>query len=427
MRSDKGFILISVYLVLVLLLMMGGTLAAYAVAEFQSAQRSQAGMKAFYLTEAALDQGYQWLRAQAGPPGGTTPLVLNGGWQSLGEGQFLVRVDPADQNPSSYIKRYTVQGWGSSGDPAAPLAVRRSDLFVQVQSFAEFSYLTNSEIAPSGQRVWFITGDRIEGPAHTNGQFSMRGRPTFDGPVSSVSGRINFFAPPPAEGNRPNFNSGLRLNAPSKPLPTSIPAILVNAAAHGGTTFQGDTTITLLPDGNVRVTNAARRLSNALLPAPGNGVIYVNGGNLSLSGTVNGQMTVCATGDVRLTNSVLCADNPQTNQDSDDLLGILAGRSVVVARSAPMSLTVQASIMALNTSFIVENYWVGPPKGTLTVFGGINQSKRGPVGTFSGASGRRLSGYTKDYHYDQRLQNRIPPFFPLTGDYSTTGWDDQGI
>jgi len=80
--------------------------------------------------------------------------------------------------------------------------------------------------------------------------------------------------------------------------------------------------------------------------------------------------------------------------------------------------------MALNTSFTVANYQVGPPKGTLNVYGGLIQARRGAVGTFSGTTGQKLSGYSKDYQYDMRFSNLAPPFFPTTGAYQQVLWQD---
>ncbi|MBI3615496.1 MAG: DUF4900 domain-containing protein [Candidatus Omnitrophica bacterium] len=422
-QGEEGFVLITFYMVLAVVLILVGAMMTHAVAEGWSAQRSQASTQAFYLTEAALDQGYRWLQSQAGPPGGSAPFVINGGVQNLGNGQFLVTIDPDDANPTSYVKRYSIQGWASAG---AGAAVRRTDMVVQVQSFAEFAYLTNSEISSSGSKVWFITVDHIEGPTHTNSQFSMNGKPTFDGLVSSVSASINYYSPPPPGGNAPNFNGGLQLNAPAKPYPASIPAALITAAASAsGKTFNGNTTLTFLANGNIQVTNASAGLNNAVLPPPANGVVYVNGGTLTLQGTMKGQMTVAASGDINFVDSITYSDNPQTNPNSTDLLGVLAGGNAIISTSAPTNITVQASVMALNKSFTVSNYWIGPPKGTLTLYGGLNQANRGPVGTFSGSTGSKLSGYTKDYHYDTRLQNMIPPYFPLTGSYSTLSWNDE--
>ncbi len=425
---QRGFILVSMYMVLAVLLILGGALVTQVLAEMRFAQRSQSSLQAFYLAEAAVDQGTQWLRSQPAPPGGTQALVLNGGWQTFGaaEGRFMVVVDPDDNNPTAFIKRYTIQGWGSAGNPAAPVSARQTNMAVQVESFARYAYATNSEISSTGSTVWFITGDRIRGPAHTNGQFSVRGNPIFDGLVSSVSSSVNLYNPPPAGGNNPVFNGGQQLGAAARPFPTSMPAILVNAAQAGGNVFTGNTTVTLLSGGTMRVTNAAQGLNGQVMPLPPNGVLYVQGGNVTLSGTLSGQLTVASGGDVRIPQSITYANNPRTNPNSQDILGIVAAGNVAVASTAPNDLEIDASIMALNTSFAVENWSQGPPKGTLTLYGGLIQKNRGPVGTFSSSTGTRLSGYAKDYYYDARMANLSPPFFPTTGSYSSTGWEDVG-
>ena len=98
---------------------------------------------------------------------------------------------------------------------------------------------------------------------------------------------------------------------------------------------------------------------------------------------------------------------------------------MVISNAPSYNLEVDASIMALNTSFMLENWWVGPAKGTWTVYGGIIQDQRGPVGTFSGIGGQKLSGYSKNYAYDSRMLGNPPPFFPTTGDYVTLVWQED--
>ena len=66
---------------------------------------------------------------------------------------------------------------------------------------------------------------------------------------------------------------------------------------------------------------------------------------------------------------------------------------------------IYAAILAVNHSFIVDNYDCGAPLGTLTVYGAIGQLFRGPVGTIGN------SGYLKDYRYDDRLATTEPPYF----------------
>jgi hypothetical protein len=70
--------------------------------------------------------------------------------------------------------------------------------------------------------------------------------------------------------------------------------------------------------------------------------------------------------------------------------------------------TIEAAILAIEHSFIVDHYDCGAELGTLTVKGAISQKFRGTVGT----SGSSATGYKKSYEYDDRLRYMEPPDFP---------------
>ena len=71
-------------------------------------------------------------------------------------------------------------------------------------------------------------------------------------------------------------------------------------------------------------------------------------------------------------------------------------------------MTIDAAILTINHSFIVDNYNCGEQLGNLTVEGAIAQKFRGPVGTFGGNGS---TGYLKNYNYDDRLRYVEPPDF----------------
>jgi hypothetical protein len=79
--------------------------------------------------------------------------------------------------------------------------------------------------------------------------------------------------------------------------------------------------------------------------------------------------------------------------------------------------SIDAVILALNHSFLVNNYTSGSPLGTLNVKGTIDEDWRGPVGTFN--SGGIASGYAKNYQYDHRLVYLSPPYYLNPG---TSQW-----
>ena len=156
---------------------------------------------------------------------------------------------------------------------------------------------------------------------------------------------------------------------------------------------------------------------------PGNGVIYVNG-NAEIAGTIRGQLTVGCKWDMRVVDNVIYYTDPRTNPASTDYFGIVAEQNVIVADNAAnrdsADETIMAAIMALNTSWTVQNYSSGNPRGKLIVYGGIIQNKRGAVGTFS--SYGISTGYQKDYTYDERLLDNPPPAFPTTGQVEKVSW-----
>jgi hypothetical protein len=82
---------------------------------------------------------------------------------------------------------------------------------------------------------------------------------------------------------------------------------------------------------------------------------------------------------------------------------------------------IDAAILSLQHSFIVDNYHRGAKLGKLTVNGAIAQQFRGPVGTSA------PSGYEKDYNYDDRLRHRSPPYFldPVKASWNLVRTNEQ--
>jgi hypothetical protein len=171
------------------------------------------------------------------------------------------------------------------------------------------------------------------------------------------------------------------------------------------------------------------------------GVIYVNG-TVGISGVLRGRVTVYATGSIVLLDDFRYATDPASvNFRCTDILGIISAHDIAVADNAlntpphvsssastyknmddTKDLYIHAVMMALNTSFRVQNYSTGPTnvngcsgsnaqRGCLYLTGGLIQDKRGAVGLVSGV------GYVKRYSYDRCANYNPPPYFPTTGRY----------
>ena len=159
-------------------------------------------------------------------------------------------------------------------------------------------------------------------------------------------------------------------------------------------------------------------------------------GTVGVSGTLRGRETMYAKGGtIVILDDMRDADDPALGTCAD-ILGLLADNNIVVADNAintPQSFTgsyksfddsqdlyIQGVLMALNTSFMVQNYTTGPSsgqtcagnsdgRGCLYLTGGLIQQDRGPVGYSSG------QGYIKQYSYDRCAAVNPPPYFPTTG------------
>ena len=85
-------------------------------------------------------------------------------------------------------------------------------------------------------------------------------------------------------------------------------------------------------------------------------------------------------------------------------------------------LRIDAALLAIDHSFIVDNYDCGNGLGDLKVTGAIAQRYRGAVGTSGG------TGFIKDYLYDDRLKYRSPPHFlsPIDSAWSTSSTVSPG-
>jgi hypothetical protein len=184
---------------------------------------------------------------------------------------------------------------------------------------------------------------------------------------------------------------------------------------------------------------------------PANGVIYVDAdstqgscqpvqypvatdytedagcGNVYISGAYSESLTVAAANDVIVapTTSTGTLDwatlDENLSGSNNAVVGLIANNFVRVGHKVNRAaspcknvstamdgkgLEIDAAILSLQHSFIVDNYNCGVALGNLNVTGAIAQRYRGAVGTNGGNT-----GFLKNYVYDDRLRYRSPPFF----------------
>jgi hypothetical protein len=286
--------------------------------------------------------------------------------------------------------------------------------------------------------IVFANNDVISGPLHTNDDLLLCGNPTFG---RSSKDRIEVSAPPQgwAESGgcsgSPQMKGTYKTNAPLLTMPSTNSSLA--AVTAPGYKFTGTTTI-VLNGATMNVTNAAAGLNNASMALPANGVIYVQSGacgagyslqqtyndpagcaDLYVKGTYSQSLTLASQGDIIVTGNLVHSGNAvlglipnnfvrvyhPTSFDSD---GNCSNSSSGPYGPAPQSLQIDAAILSLQHSFLVDNWYCGSPLGTLTVNGAIAQHFRGPVGT---GGGQVATGYVKNYTYDDRYKLISPPYF----------------
>jgi hypothetical protein len=184
-------------------------------------------------------------------------------------------------------------------------------------------------------------------------------------------------------------------------------------------------------------------------------------GDAFVNGNLSGHLTIGANNDVVIDGPITYADcttwgalGPHksacaynnSSTGTNDTLGLIAYNYVEVSRpedgggnllkycgqsgalAAPLcnpatsgkgGLIIDASILALSQSFIVNNWSDGGNDGQLTVYGSIQQDARGPVAGIDN-NGNVLSGYGKTYTWDPRLALYSPPFYLTPG---TASWE----
>jgi hypothetical protein len=328
-------------------------------------------------------------------------------------------------------------------------------------------YWQYSSGAPnSACQINWVSGDHMNGPMYTNDQYLVytNNSPVF-GRAGVSSDKIESSAPTKSVCVSSRCygatfpGGGAQPQAQSVPLPQSVSSTQLqsDATAHGQV-FTGTTTITLNGDTatisncpgtttTVACTTGWLNTSETYLP-----IIYVGSGSncpstysassytknnsgqyfgacgdVYVHGYYNQPLTIVADHDIIVMANTSGLTNPGLTTDVDSngnplgnsTLGLVASDFVRVMHSAsqtPSSVTIDAAILTLQHSFVVDNYDTGSanPQPYLNIHGALAQRFRGTVGTVG------ATGYLKNYNYDDRLHVLLPPYlFSL----STAGWD----
>lgn len=333
----------------------------------------------------------------------------------------------------------------------------KSEVLLRRDSFSRYSYFTDAEISSAGTEIWWYDDDQVTGPVHTNGTFRMSGSPTFNGLITSPNDWYGYTGDRRSSDSEerhgsdsPNFNGGSNFNFGSEidlPSESQINELQTLAETRG-LSFDGDKDLEFFvknDEGYVKTyqteteyyrcgwrdrywcTREVVTGETEYRLASYNGLVTVDG-TARVKGTVKGQVTLHSTDQIDIMGDIVYSEDPRTVETSTDLLGLVSEGNIEVDDDAhrdngSSDLNIHASLMALGSSFKVENYGSGSPRGELNILGGVIQENRGAVGTFS--SYGTASGYSKNYVYDQRLLSSVPPEFPRQSKFNIVYWKDE--
>ena len=313
----------------------------------------------------------------------------------------------------------------------------------------------------SSCNIYWVSGDVMKGPMYTQDQYLISGSPTFgrgpDDKIESLAPGTG--ASSVCSGNNCGsavFNGTPVWSAPLVPLPTNNSQLATDAANYGKV-FTGTTTITI-NNTTATVKNCPSTCTTTSVDLTASPIIYIaNGascsppaydpftatdpssgcaGDVYVSGNYTTSVTIAAA------NNIIIGGNLTTSEsggipNGTAVMGLVANQDVRVmhdlgsndnngncdqntpATTSFPNLKIDAAILALKHSFMVDHYDCGPTLGNLTVNGSIVQDFRGAVGTFNG-NGVIQTGYLKNYSYDDRLTYLLPPYL---FDISTGGWE----
>ncbi len=310
---------------------------------------------------------------------------------------------------------------------------------------------------------YFISGESVNGPIHTEDHAGICGSPTFGRKSTdriefghSYKGDEGYSSEECGGGASPNF---VGTHIPPAEVPSLKPPPGDEELEHivePAYNFSGKTEVVLEGTKMKIIENkgegAPGEVTKENVAFPASGVIYVTGGckkfspfgpaptytsdtncgNVYVHGKYEKPLTIAAQNDVIINGNITTAVNGSGTPTGTALLGLIANNFVRVfhplsgsreagytkcgsATNSPEDLkepTVYAAILALKHSLMVDNFDCGKAElGSLNVYGTVaGMFSNGMTGVFSGGGGI-IHGYPYNLKYDNRLQISEPPHF----------------
>ncbi|HCV42224.1 MAG TPA: hypothetical protein DGH68_01980 [Bacteroidetes bacterium] len=300
------------------------------------------------------------------------------------------------------------------------------------ESLAKYAWLTNQEANKGGQITSWSTGDTAFGPAHTNDKFNINGSPVFMKKATAWASAV-------PKKNDGVFKGGTEWGI-TIPYPANMNGFIGAATdpVNGRAVNGANAILTFDASGSIRLRVPSTGYDSTFASVTcltKNGAFAVIGGNLSVEGTVVGDLAIGAVsapivggGNVLITGDIRYKTNPETNPASTDKLGVYAEHDLTVTYdgsnpAAYQNRIVDASIFSLKGEFNVQDAKSFAPRGILRTLGAMAQYYRGEIGKVVG--GGLQHGYNKNFRYDERLAKNPPKYYPSSGRYTLYAWREN--
>lgn len=316
------------------------------------------------------------------------------------------------------------------------------------RTFNEYAFFSQNE-----NSTYWITGDTLWGPYHTEDRLYVSGTPVFYGKVTALNG--TYPGTLPSGSTNPYFYGGHEWGV-AVPLPGDISQTTSAAtktfsypnssgsydvyftfssdASGGKVTYQTKaTTVTYYPTYSKTTTSSP----STIVPLSSFGtppVILVENGNAHVEGVVDGNVTVVAkqgstggskSGNISIEGNTTYKNDPRQGA-SDDMLGLVADNDVhLVTQPSPADVYIDAAIFARTGDFGYEDYdgsTHNEDMGTIYLYGSITNKNRGSVGRFNISTNTIVTGFQKNYKYDDRFYFTAPPAYPATNTFEVVSW-----
>ncbi len=335
LRDERGAALVAVLLLSLVLVPLATLAFLTANVEVTAQGNKLHADQALGLADAGLAVGVDWLFKQSPPPQPPLNDPIDLGEMQLSPfGSYQVTVDPDDANDYTgsgpWIYAITSVGRSAFGGQRTVLQTVQIDPL----DYGDWLYFFDHMSA------WFHN-DRVVGRLYVRhepwiaksswGPIFMKRLDTASG-VMKIRGYGNTNEPEIIESNA-HFYEGYNLDAPDIEFPDdtgdieALAQVASFAPGPGGGTgaFSGNADFELLADGTVRV-RCSNRFGNwnwhgpYALPEPP--CIHVHG-NVEVSGVLNGELCIGATGFILVPDDLTYFEDPRLVPESDDQLGLV--------------------------------------------------------------------------------------------------------